>query len=233
MADPAGVLGPDLPHVDRRREELLLRDRVLERKPSLLAIRPGHGPVEATLAGDDDALGHVAQDRVRGREVGTDRDGAGRAAGLLPHDLTPQEEGEVVLEHAHDVAGQGAVRLAAEVRHVDRDAPAGLEHPPALGEHVAQHLQVLEIRTGRAPFAEGGLVLLAGEVRRRRDHQRDRAVVHCLHVAGVTADDRVGCPARVDGVIVRQLRRREALVERGGVVRFAIAGAERSRAGRH
>jgi hypothetical protein len=199
----------------------------------LLALGPAHGAVESTLAGDDDALGHVAQHRIGGRQVGADCDGAGRAAGLLPDDLAPEEEGEVVLEHAHDVAGQRAVRLAAEVRHVDRDAPAGLEHTPAFGEHVAQHRQVLEIRPGHMALAERRLVLLAGEVRRGRDHQRDRRVVDRLHVTGVAADDRVGCAARIDGGVVRQLGFCEALVERRGVVRLAITGTERSRAGRH
>ena len=199
----------------------------------MLALGPAHGAVEATLAGDDDAFGHVAQHRIGGRQVGADRDGAGRAVGLLPDDLTPEEKGKVVLENPDDVAGQRAVRLAAEVRHVDSHAAAGLEHPPALREHVAQHRQVLEIRPGDVALAEGGLVLLAGEVRRGRDHQRDRAVVDGLHVAGIAAEDGVGDAASVDGVVVRELGLREALVERGGVVRFAIAGAERSCAGGH
>jgi hypothetical protein len=166
MPDPAGVLGPDLPHVERRGEELLLRNGVLERETALLALRSAHGAVEATFAGDDDALGHVAQHRVGGREVGADGNGARRAASLLPDDLTAEEEREVVLDHAHDVARERAIRLAAEVCHVHRDATAGLEHTPALREDVAQHRQVLQIRAGNVPFTERRFVLLAGEVRR-------------------------------------------------------------------
>jgi hypothetical protein len=86
----AGVLGPDLPHIEGRREELLLRDGVLERETASLAIGPAHGAVEAALARDDDPLGHVPQHRVRGREVGTDGDRARRAPSFLPDDLAPE-----------------------------------------------------------------------------------------------------------------------------------------------
>src|SRR5262249_45915669 len=56
MTDAPGVFGADLPHVKCRREELLLRDRVLERQTSLLPIRPADSTIEATLTGYDDAL---------------------------------------------------------------------------------------------------------------------------------------------------------------------------------
>ena len=44
--------------------------------------------------------------------------------------------------------------------------PPGSSTRAALGEHVAQHLEVLEVATRDAALAELGLVLLAGEVRR-------------------------------------------------------------------
>ena len=45
-------------------------------------------------------------------------------------------------------------------------AARGLEHPPALGEHVAEHPEVLDVRRGHVAFAHHRLVLLAREVRR-------------------------------------------------------------------
>ena len=71
---------------------------------------------------------------------------------------------QVVLQDGHDVGGQAAVRLAAEVGHVDGDAPARLEHPLALGEDVAQQRQVLDVGARYALAVELLLVLLAGEV---------------------------------------------------------------------
>ena len=65
-----------------------------------------------------------------------------------------------------DVAGKRAVGLAAEVGDVDRDATAGLEDPAALGEHVAEHREVLDVRAGDVTLAQRLFVLLAGEVRR-------------------------------------------------------------------
>src|SRR5262249_22489110 len=139
-------------------------DRVLEREPALLTLCPADGTIEAALARDDDALGDVAQDGVRGREVRPDRDRTGRAARLPPDDLTPEEEREVVLQNAHDVAGERPVRLATEVGDVQGDAAAGLEHPAALGEDVTEHREVLEVGAGHVPFTEGRFVVLAGEV---------------------------------------------------------------------
>ena len=107
---------------------------------------------------------------------------------LLPDDLAPGQQVQVVLEDGHHVGGQAAVGLAAEVGHVDGDPPARLEHPLALGEHLAQELEVLEVGT-RHPFTvELLLVLLAGEVGRRGDHQGHRVVGHGVHPPGVAAD---------------------------------------------
>jgi len=72
---------------------------------------------------------------------------------------------QVVLQDGHDVGGQAAVGLAAEVGHVDRYAPARLEHPLALGEDVTQQRQVLDVGARHALAVELLLVLLPGEVR--------------------------------------------------------------------
>ena len=67
--------------------------------------------------------------------------------------------------------------LRPEVRDVHRDAPARFELARAFGEHVAQQVEVLEVRRRDALAFELLFVLLAREVRRRRDDQRDRPVV--------------------------------------------------------
>ncbi|MEZ5297229.1 MAG: hypothetical protein R2697_13405 [Ilumatobacteraceae bacterium] len=85
---------------------------------------------------------------------------------LLPDDLAAQEQPESVLQDVDHVGGERPVRLAAEVRDVDGDPPARLEHPHALGEHVVEQLEVLEVRRRHAVAFEFLLVLLAGEVRR-------------------------------------------------------------------
>ena len=94
-------------------------------------------------------------------------------------------------------------------------------------QHVAQHRQVVDVVAGHMAFAERRLVLLAGEVRRRGDDEGDRCVGHVSHVAGITDVDDVepaGCPERI---VVADLGRGEAGVEVGGVVRLALADAER------
>ena len=57
-----------------------------------------------------------------------------------------------------------------------------------------EHLQVLDVVGGDVPLAQRLLVRLAGEVRRRGDHQRHRVVGHVAHVAGVADDDRSTTP---------------------------------------
>ncbi len=133
------------------------------------------GPLEATLRGDDHALGHVAQHRVRGLAERPPRARARRRCRLLPDHLAPQQQPEIVLEDGDHVGAERPIRLAAEVRDVHRDPAAGLEHPSALGEHVAQHLQVVEVGGGDA-LADLELVVLADEVGRRGDHEGDRVV---------------------------------------------------------
>src|SRR5918997_1838218 len=72
--------------------------------------------------------------------------GAAGALALLPDELAPEQQAEPVLEDADDVGREAAVRLAPEVGDVDGDAAARLERPHALGEHVLQQLEVLEVR---------------------------------------------------------------------------------------
>ena len=81
---------------------------------------------------------------------------------LLPHDLTAGEHPQVVLQDGHDVHGQAAVGLAAEVGHVDGDAPTGLKHPLALVEHVAQQPRYSMYEPG-TPAVELLLVLLSAK----------------------------------------------------------------------
>ena len=175
-------------------------------RPSAARCFDRAGPVEAALAGDDHPLGDVAQHRVGGAAERAPRARAAGALALLPDQLAAQQQPEVVLEDADDVGRQAAVRLAAEVGDVDGDAAARLELADALGEHVGEHLEVLEVRRRHAVALELLLVLLAGEVRRRRDDERDRAVGDGVHVAGVAVHERLGDRRRrQDRVVVGQL----------------------------
>jgi len=146
---------------------------------------------------------------------------------FLPDHFTAQQQAEVVLQDGGHVGRQAAVRTAPQVGHVDGDAAAGLEGAHALPEHVAQHRQVVEVVAGDVTLAERGLVLLAGEVRRRRDHQGHRCVRHGGHVASVADVDDVEFAGFTERVVVADLGRREARVEVGRVVRLAFADAER------
>ncbi len=159
------ALGRDVPHVERQRHEVVGPDAALVRQAFAAALLGATRPPEAPFAGDDDALGHVAQHRVGGRAEGAPGARAAGALALLPHDLAPWQEVQVVLQDGHDVGRQAAIRLATEVGHVDRNAAAWLEDPLALGEDVAQQRQVLDVGPRHALAAELLLVLLAGEVR--------------------------------------------------------------------
>ena len=178
------------------------------------------------FAGDHHPLGHVAEHRV-GRRA--ERAPGARAVGalaLLPDDLAPGEQVQVVLQDRHDVGRQTPVRLAPQVRHVDRDAAPGLEDPLAVGEDVAQQLEVLDVGPGHAFAVELLLVLLAGEVGRRGDDERHRVVGHGLHVAGITAHARHARRVRRDVFVGAELGRLEAGVERVGDVRLAAPDTE-------
>ena len=135
-------------------------------RPAPLAIGAAERAVEAALARDDHAFGGVAQHRVRGAAERAPRAAARRAFALAPDDLAAQQQLELVLEDVDDVGGEAAVRLAAEVGDVHRDAAARLELARALGEHVGEQLEVLDVRARDAVALELLLVLLAREVGR-------------------------------------------------------------------
>ena len=164
MAHAHRALGRDVPHVEGEGHEVVGSDAALVRQAGRLARLGAQGPTEAALAGHDDPLGHVAQDRVGGRAERTPGARAARPFALLPDDLAPGQQVQVVLEDGHDVGGKAAVRLAPEVGHVDRDAATRLEHALALGEDVAQQGEVLDVGPGHTLAVELLLVLLAGEV---------------------------------------------------------------------
>ena len=181
----------------------------------------GRAPAEAALAGHDDPLGHVAEHRVGGRAEGAPGARAAGPLALLPDDLAPGQEVQVVLQDRHDVGGQAAVGLAAEVGHVDRNAAARLEHPLALGEDVAQQRQVLDVGAGHPLAVELLLVLLAGEVGGRGDDEGHRVVRHGVHPAGVAVQARHTGLVRVHVLVGAELRRLEAGVEGVRHVRLA------------
>ena len=225
MPDLRGALGRELPEVRRRLHELVTRDRRRRREPPVVTLLGRECPVEAPLAGDHDPLGHVAQHGVaRSLERAPRARTAGRTT--LPPDHLPTQQQPEVLEDLRHVGGQRPVRAAAEVGDVDGDPPAGLQHPRALGEDAVQHPQVLEVGRRDTVDAEALLVLLAGEVRRRRHHERHRVVRHVVHVPGVAAMDDVDDGVAVDGGVGGDRGRDEAVVEHRRVVALAPTGAE-------
>ncbi len=168
------ALGRDLPHVEGERHEVLGGQcRVVRQSLDATRLRRA-GAVEPSLARDHHTLGEVAEHGVGRAAERAPRARSARALPLLPDDLATEEHAEAVLEDRDHVGRQRAIRLAAEVRDVDRDAAAGLELACALGEHLGEHLEVLEVRAGHALALELLLVVLAREVRRRRDDERDR-----------------------------------------------------------
>ena len=197
----------DRPDVERHRQEVVGHQRALVRQPvgGPLLRRPG--AIEAALAGDDHSLADVAEHRVGRAAERSPCARAGGALALLPDQLAAQQQAEVVLEDADHVGRQAAVGLAAEVGDVDGDASAGLEGAHALGEHVGQHLEVLEVRGRDALALELLLVLLAGEVRRGGDDEGDGPVGDAVHVPSVAADEWLARPAAAPA---RGRRRRAA-----------------------
>ena len=149
------------------------------------------------------------------------------------HTISPRgQQVEVVLQDGHDVGRQAAIRLAPEVGHVDGDAAARLEHALALGEHVAQQRQVLDVGPGHPLAVELLLVLLAGEVGGRGDDEGHRVVRHGVHAAGVAADAGDAGLVRSDVLVGAQLGRLEARVEGVGHVGLAAPDAEIGGGGR-
>ncbi len=230
VTHPSSALRVDLPDVGRPVHVVVAVDGVLEGQAFGLALGAGAGAVESALRGHDHALGEIAQHRV-GRVLERSPGAVPRCAlALAPDDLAAQEQPEVVLQDADHVGRQRAVRLAAEVGNVDGDATAWLELVDTYGEHLAKHLEVLAVRRRDVIVLEIFFVRLAREVGRRRDDQRDRAVLDALaavvHPPRVEVPDLVADAERVHGVVGRQLRCAEALVEGGGVVALAATDPE-------
>ena len=137
-----------------------------------------------------------------------------------------------MLEDPDDIRRQAPVGLAAEVGDVDSDPPARLELADALGEHVAQQVEVVEVRGRHALALQLLLVLLAGEVRRRRHDEGDGSVGDPVHLAGVAVEERIRQVDRLeDGLVLREHGWAEALVERRRVVALPRAHAEVRRRG--
>ena len=193
MPDPPGALGRDRPHVEREGHEVLGHQRALDgagpRRRAASPIGPGRsGPCwrSTTRSLMSRSTGFAA---LRNEPHAHEPLAPSPFCQISsPRSSRPRSS----LEDADDVGGQAAVRLAAEVGDVDGDAPARLERADALGEDVAQQVEVLEVRRGHAVALELLLVLLAGEVRRRGHDEGDRAVGHAVHVAGVAEEERVG-----------------------------------------
>ena len=233
VAHPGGLFGVYAPHVEGGLHELVGGDGALRRQAVALALCRRASPVEATLAGDNHPLGHVPQHRVGGPPEGPPGHRSGGALGLLPDHLPPQQQAQFVLEDPDDVGRQAAVRLAAQVRHVDGDPPSGLHDPHALGEHVAEHLEVLEVRRGHAVAFHLQLVVLAHEVGRRGDDEGHRRVRQLVHVPGVAVQATVAQVGGTDDrVVVGQSGGCKPGVEGRGVVVLTSTDAERSGGGR-
>ena len=161
-------------------------------RPSRSALHPGDapgrtGPCDATITRS-----------VRSRSTGL----AGLrnepqaqlpagAPGLEPHDLAPQQQAEPVLQDADDVGRQRPVGLAAQVGDVDGDAAAGLELARRTRRTRPRAARGTRCTTPGCPRPELLLVLLAGEVGRRGDHERHRRRLHAVHRAGVAQVDLV------------------------------------------
>ncbi len=169
MAHPLRALGWEVPHVEGRSHELVGIDRGLRREARDLTLAHRLRTVEASLARDHDALRDVAQHRVRRLAEGSPGAAPRRADvadSLAPHDLAAEQQTEIVLQDPDDVGREAAIGLAPQVRDVHRDAPTRFQCSLAVGEHIREQLEVLDVRARDAVALELLLVLLAGEVGR-------------------------------------------------------------------
>ena len=87
MTDPARALGGHVPHVEGEGHEVFGHQCALEGKAGRLALLRRLRTVEAAFAGDHDALGDVAQHRIRGAAERSPRTRRRRALALLPDEL--------------------------------------------------------------------------------------------------------------------------------------------------
>src|SRR5436853_1677483 len=124
MRHAARALGLDVPDVERGRHELVGVDRVARREAAALPFGAADRTVEAALARDHDALGHVAQHRVGGAAERPPWAVAGRTLALLPHDLAAQHQLQAARRMPPNAAAEAPLRLPPKVAHVDAVPPA-------------------------------------------------------------------------------------------------------------
>ena len=138
--------GGELPHVGGRLHELVARQRRSHGRPRCLrslgaSSARSNRPLLATIT-------RSLRSRSTGLPGSLERAPRARpraAAALHPDDLAAEQESESILEDRDDIGRERAVRLAPEVRDVDREPPAGLERAHAFGEHVLEPLEILEV----------------------------------------------------------------------------------------
>ena len=185
------ALGGHLPHVKSRFHELIAGEAAHRWQAGLGPFGGRDRPVEATLASDDHSFAHITQHWV-GWALETAPGARARGPPLFhPHHLTAQQQAQIVLQDGGHVGGERAIGTAAEVGNIHRNPATGFEHAHALGEHVAQHLQVLEVVRWYRPFAECLLIGLPSEIGRRCHHQGHRVVRHIGHGTGIAHHDLV------------------------------------------
>ena len=223
-------LRADLPDIERGFH------KVIGRHSAFAAL--GLDSIEPPFAGDDHALGEVSQHRIRGATVRPPGDRTSGAFGLLPNDLAAQQETQVVLQDRDHIGAQAPIGLAPEISDIDGDAAAWFEHLNTGGEDIAQHLEIVEVRSGNTRHRTAGVgiardrqfVFFAHEIGRRcgdegngigRQNVGDRSAV-----AIVDGSETFG--HRIDGVVGADLGRREAIVERRRIVALPLSHAKGS-----
>ena len=106
---------------------------------------------------------------------------------------------------------------------------ARFEFADAFGEHLSQHLQVLDVGRRDVLGVQLGFVCLAGKIGWRGDDQSDGPIGDTGHVGGVAVEQPVDVPAegiRRDLVVGGELRRTEPGVEIRCVVTLAFSDTE-------
>ena len=214
MADTARPFRRDLPHIDGCLHELVTTHRADRRKPDLGAILRTDRAVESTLGGDDHALAEVADHWVARTLKAPPRTISRCAALLDPQHFATKEQSKIVLQNCRDVGRQRAVWTPAEVGHVDRDAPARLEHADAFSEHVAKLFEVFDVRRRDMTVTKRLFVLFACEVRRRRDNESDAVVCDIAHLPGIADDEPIDAFRGSDVIIRADLWSLKSFVER-------------------
>ncbi len=178
VADATGALGGDVPHVGRPGHEVFFGDRVLIRKITPVPFRLGQRPIEATLGRDHHPLGEVAEHRVRCALEASPRHSCPKRLRLC---ATRSRPGAATRGLPR---GCGSRRPASDryglrprLAMLTAMRPPGSSFSRALGEHVAEHREVVDVGGRDVAFAQGLLVLLAREVRAVRSRRGPRSSV--------------------------------------------------------